>query len=92
MKQIPRLILGGVTLLLAACAITPLTPFPSSHPASPEAPEAAVAPLQNRLAPDEATKRSNELLIAAEKGAPTPPSTQSSDMPGMNMGTPNENH
>jgi hypothetical protein len=86
MKQTPRLILGGVTLLLAACATAPLTPFPPSHPASPEAQETTRSPFRNSLAPDEATKRSNDLLAAAEKGTLTPPSTQSSDMPGMNMG------
>lgn len=92
MRKIPRLVLGGVTLLLAACATTPLTPFPSSHPASPEAAEATIVPFQDRLAPDEATKRSNALLEAAEKGTPASPSNQTNDMQGMNMGPQNENH
>lgn len=89
MNQTPCLILGGVTLLLAACATTPLTPFPPTHPASPEAQEAPIAPFRNSLSSDEATKKSNDLLAAAEKGTLAPPSAQSSDMsdmPGMNMG------
>ena len=89
MIQTLRLIVGSVTLLLAACATTPLTPFPSTHPASPEAQEAPITPFRNSLASDEATKKSTDLLAAAEKGTLTPPPAQSSDMadmPGMNMG------
>ena len=95
MNQTLCLILGSATLLLVACATTPLTPFPANHPASPEAQEAPTAPSRNRLVSDEATKKSNDLLAAAEKGTLTPPPAQSSnmsDMPGMNMGGSHENH
>ena len=88
MNQTLRLILCSATLLLEACATTPLTPFPASHPASPEAQEAPAAPSRNSLVSDEATKKSNNLLAAAERGTLTPPpapSNDMSDMPGMNM-------
>ena len=95
MNQTLCLILGSATLLLVACATTPLTSFPANHPASPEAQEAPIAPSRNSLVSDEATKKSNDLLAAAEKGTLTPPPAQSSDMsdmPGMNMGGSHENH
>jgi hypothetical protein len=95
MNQTLYLILCGATLLLEACATTPLTPFPASHPASPEAQEAPAAPSRNSIMSDEATKKSNDLLAAAEKGTLSPPPAQSSDMsdmPGMNMGGSHENH
>jgi hypothetical protein len=95
MNQPQCLILGSATLLLVACATTPLTPFPTNHPASPEAQEAPIAPSRNRLVSDEATKKSNDLLAAPESGTLTPPPAQSgdmSDMPGMNMGGSHENH
>ena len=95
MNQPQCLILGSATLLLVACATTPLTPFPTNHPASPEAQEAPIAPSRNRLVSDEATKKSNDLLAAPESGTLTPPPAQSSgmsDMPGMYMGGSHENH
>ena len=95
MNQTLCLTLGSATLLLVACATTPLTPFPANHPASPEAQEAPIASSRNRLVSDAATKRSNDLLAASESGTLTPPPAQSSsmsDMPGMNMGGSHENH
>ena len=94
MNQTLCLILGSATLLLVACATTPLTPFPANHPASPEAQEAPTAPSRNRLVSDEATKKSNDLLAAAEKGTLTPSeqSSDMSDMPGMKMGGSHESH
>jgi hypothetical protein len=95
MNQNLCLILSSATLLLVACATTPLAPFPTNHPASPEAEEAPITASRNRLVSDEATKKSNDLLAASERGTLTPPSAQSSsmsDMPGMNMGGLHENH
>jgi hypothetical protein len=54
-----------------------------------------MATSRHRLVSDEAAKKSNDLLVAAEKGTLTPPPAQSSnmsDMPGMNMGGSHENH
>ena len=95
MNQTLCVILGSAALLLVACATAPLTPFPATHPASPEAQEAPIGPFRNSLVSDNATKKSNDLLAAAEKGTPTPPPAQSSDMhemPSMKMGGSHENH
>jgi hypothetical protein len=53
-----------------ACSMRdhPADPFPANHPASPEAQEAPIAPSRNSLVSDEATKKSNDLLAAAERG------------------------
>lgn len=83
-----RLLFTVPALFLGACATTPLPPFPSSHPASPEAQEAPRRPFQNTLTSDEATKKSDELLAAAENGTLTPAPAEPMDMspmPGMDM-------
>src|SRR4029077_3652744 len=86
MNQTLCLILCSATLLLEACATTPLIPFPPSHPASPKAQEAPAAPSRNSLVSDEVTKKSNDLLAGAERGTAHTPSSDMSDMPSMNMG------
>src|SRR4029077_9852348 len=83
MNQTLCLILCSATLLLEACATTPLTPFPASHPASPKAQEAPAAPSRNSLVSDEATKKSNDLLSAAERGTAHTAHAPSSDMSDM---------
>jgi hypothetical protein len=78
----------GAGFLLAACATTPLTSFPSTNPLSPQAQEAPTKPFAYGLAEDEATRKSNAMLSASENGTlkPEPQSDSMSDMPGMNMG------
>jgi hypothetical protein len=66
--------------LLAGCATPPLQPFPTTHPASPEAAEAPPGPPSNSLAPDEATQRTGELLAVETK-----PQSQTHTMPDMEM-------
>jgi hypothetical protein len=72
--------LPGVLALVTGCATTPLPPFPSTHPASPDAPEASVLPLGTRLSADEATRTTDDLLKeTAESSAPA----DSTQMPPM---------
>ena len=55
-------------LLLASCAMTPLTPFPPTHPASVQASEVAVVPFQHTLSvPDSVEQETQTLLDAHEK-------------------------
>ncbi len=88
MIPLKPLLLTGAGFMLAACATTPLAPFPSTSPISPQAQEAPIKPFGNGLAEDEATRKSNALLSASENGTlkPEPQSDGMSDMPGMNMG------
>jgi hypothetical protein len=61
----------AVAVLLAGCATAPLRPFPSTHPASPEAPEAATPPVRPNLSADEATRATGDLLKGAKATAPS---------------------
>jgi hypothetical protein len=67
-------------MALAACATTPLPVLPPTHPASPNAPEAAAMPVSVGLANDDATQKTDALL----KGEVTPAADSMSSMPGMN--------
>ena len=78
---ISRILPVSAVALLAGCATTPLAPFPTTHPASPEAQEAFVPPVRPRLASDEATRTTNDLLKGA--GQLTTPSDSMQNMPGM---------
>ncbi|HEY5891773.1 MAG TPA: hypothetical protein VIT91_00955 [Chthoniobacterales bacterium] len=78
-----RCCVAGVSLLLlAGCAtpsLQPLPELPSTHPASPDAPQAAIHRQSSAIAHDEATRRTAELLNGAPKTDSSMP-----DMPGMN--------
>ncbi len=65
--MIRSLTLFAVTVLLAACAMTPLPPPTAASPASPEAPEGAHVARQTSLRADETTRKSRALLSAAQK-------------------------
>jgi len=75
------LIALALPLLLSACAVTPMQPLPSTHPASALAPEAPVSSSVN-LSPDEETRTTQQLL--SESQAAQPQDTGMSAMPGMN--------
>lgn len=72
--------------LLTSCAVTPLVPFPSTHPASSQAVEATVRPFRNSLSlSDDTTKETLDILDKAEKEtAPQAKKNMMPDMPGMN--------
>jgi len=54
-------------VLLSGCASAPPPNFPSSHPASPEAPESRPLTRVTSLRADEVTRKTDALLTAARK-------------------------
>lgn len=55
-------------LLLVSCAMTPLTPFSSRHPASAQASEAVVVPFESNLSePDSVEQQTQRLFDSREE-------------------------
>ncbi len=77
----PLAFLLGVTLLLTACAATPLQPLPATHPASPQAAEAPVHRSSENLQEDVLVRTTRQLLNGNGQSQPQ----GMSDMPGMNQ-------
>jgi len=80
-RLIHHLLMAGALGLLAGCS-TPAFVLDSSHPASTDAPEAAMKPARKSLGDDEPTRRTRELLKQREEQAtaaestPKPPTKQ----------------
>jgi len=87
MIQFLRLLSLTATLLLAACAVTPLQTPPATHPASPQAAEAPARPSTGQLALDEPTQTTKTLLSDSTKPEPAQPQdsgmSDMGNMPGM---------
>jgi hypothetical protein len=83
-------LLAGTTLLIAACASVPPPPVLSARdPASPQAKEGSEMALQSTLGPDEATQKTQDLIVNQRKNSNPQESDQPggmSQMPGMKMG------
>ena len=83
MINIQFFLIGVAVMFLSACATTPLQPLPSTHPASPYAPEAQRRQMQPDLSSDEASQHTKELLTSMEKMSAPAPTNSMSNMPGM---------
>jgi hypothetical protein len=76
------LVLGAVSIVLSACASTRLADIPQTHPASPAAQEAPVAPRSYDLKPDQATAQTRELLAVQKDKEANPSKSQESESQG----------
>lgn len=73
-----------ISLLLVACAVTPLPPLPLTHPASAQAPEATVRTSSTNLKIDAATRTTQQLLSSSQPPSSDKGMSDPSSMPHMN--------